>query len=63
LYYYSKTNVKPKKTIIMRKIQAIKPGPKPKKEDGSDDRRRRVDPPNQPKYPDLKPHIPKPKDR
>ena len=47
----------------MKKIQAIKPGPKPKKEDGSDDRRRRVDPPNQPKYPDLKPHIPKPKDR
>jgi len=45
----------------MEKIQAIKPGPKPRKEDGSDDRRRRVDPPNQPKYPDLKPHKPKPK--
>ncbi len=42
----------------MEKIQAIKPGPKPKKDDGSDDRRRRVD---QPKYPDLKPHEPKPK--
>ncbi|HZY36197.1 MAG TPA: hypothetical protein VFE53_06085 [Mucilaginibacter sp.] len=45
----------------MEKFQAIKPGPKPKKDDGSDDRRRRVDPPNQPKYPDLKPHDPKPK--
>jgi hypothetical protein len=47
--------------IVMEKFQAIKPGPKPKKDDGSDDRRRRVDPPNQPKYPDLKPHDPKPK--
>jgi hypothetical protein len=34
----------------------IKPGPKPKKEDGSLDKRRRVAPPNQPKYPGLKPH-------
>ena len=31
-----------------------------KKEDGTDDRRRRVDPPNQPKHPGLKPHIHKP---
>ncbi|MDB5014655.1 MAG: hypothetical protein JWQ25_2857 [Daejeonella sp.] len=46
----------------MERIKAIKPGPKPKKEDGSDDRRRRVDPPNKPKHPDLKPHIHKPKD-
>jgi len=45
----------------MEKIQAIKPGPKPQTEDGQDDRRRRVDVPNQPKHPDLKPHIPKPK--
>jgi hypothetical protein len=45
----------------METIQAIKLGPKPKKEDGPDDRRRRVD---QPKYPDLKPHVPpKPKDK
>lgn len=41
----------------MKTMETIKPGPKPKKEDGSDDRRRRVDPPNQPKHPDLKPHI------
>lgn len=33
----------------------IKPGPKPKKEDGTPDERRRVTPENQPKYPDLKP--------
>ena len=45
----------------METIQAIKPGPKPKKENGSDDRRRRVDPPTQPKHPGLKPHLPKPK--
>jgi hypothetical protein len=41
----------------METIQAIKPGPKPKTEEGQDDRRRRVDPPNQPKHPGLKPHI------
>lgn len=46
----------------MEKIKAIKPGPKPKKVDGSDDRRRRVDPPAKPKHPDLKPYIHKPKD-
>ena len=44
----------------MKQIEAIKPGPKPQKEDGSDDRRRRVDPPSQPKHPGLKPHIHKP---
>jgi hypothetical protein len=39
----------------------IKPGPKPKKEDGSDDRRRHVDPPNKPKHPSLPLHDPKKK--
>ena len=42
----------------MKQIEAIKPGPKPK----TPDERRRVNPPNQPKHPDLKPHIHKPKD-
>lgn len=46
----------------MQKIQAINPGPKPKKEDGTDDRRHYVKPENQPKHPDLKPHHHKPKD-
>lgn len=46
----------------MNTIQAIKPGPKPQKPDGDPDRRRRVDPPNQPKYPDLRPHKHKPGD-
>jgi hypothetical protein len=46
----------------MEEIQAIKPGPKPDKQDGTPDRRPRVTPPNQPKHPDLKPHIHKPKD-
>ncbi|MFH6944080.1 hypothetical protein [Flavobacterium sp. FlaQc-50] len=46
----------------MEKIEAIKPGPKPKTPDGTPDERRRVAPPNQPKHPDLKPHIHKPKD-
>ncbi|MFD0765264.1 hypothetical protein ACFQZI_10410 [Mucilaginibacter lutimaris] len=45
---------------IMENIEAIKPGPKPKKEDGSDDRRRHVDPPNKPKHPTLPPHVHKP---
>ncbi|WP_175404031.1 hypothetical protein [Mucilaginibacter sp. PPCGB 2223] len=45
----------------MNQISAIKPGPKRQKEDGKDDRRQRVDPPNKPKHPDLKPHQPKPK--
>ena len=34
----------------------LKPGPKPNKADGTPDKRHRVDPPNQPKHPDLKPH-------
>jgi len=46
----------------MSTIQAIKPGPKPKKEDGTPDRRRSVTPPNQPKHPILDPHKHKPKD-
>jgi hypothetical protein len=37
----------------------IKPGPKPKKDDGTDDRRRHVDPPNKPKHPTLPIHNPK----
>lgn len=48
--------------FIMEKIIAIKPGPKPKKPDGSPDRRRRVTPPNKPKYPGLKPHKHEPRD-
>jgi hypothetical protein len=32
----------------MEEIKAIKPGPKPKKDDGTDDRRKHVDPLNQP---------------
>lgn len=39
----------------------IKPGPKPKKEDGTDDRRHRVDPPNAPKHPKLPIHKSPPK--
>ena len=50
------------KSNTMQQIEAIKPGPKPKKEDGTDDRRQRVDPDNRPKHPTLKPHIHKPKD-
>jgi len=42
----------------MEKIYAIKPGPKPKREDGKDDRRRHVDPPNKPKHPTLPIHKP-----
>ena len=46
----------------MEKIQAIKPGPKPKTDKGSDDKRRRVNPETKPKHPDLKPHKHVPKD-
>lgn len=46
----------------METIQAIKPGPKPKTEEGKDDRRRHVDLPNAPKHPTLPKHYPtKPK--
>lgn len=40
----------------MEIVRAIKPGPKPKKDDGTKDRRRRVTPENKPKHPKLKPH-------
>lgn len=40
----------------MTSIEAIKPGPKPKREDGKPDERRRVNPENAPKHPILKPH-------
>jgi len=43
-------------------IEAIKPGPKPRKDDGSPDRRRRVAPPSKRKHPKLKPHKHKPGD-
>lgn len=39
----------------------IKPGPKPKTEQGKDDRRQRVTPESQPKHPTLKPHKHDPK--
>ncbi|MCY4754859.1 hypothetical protein [Pelomonas aquatica] len=39
----------------------IKPGPKPKKQDGTDDRRRHVDPQNAPKHPTLPIHKHDPK--
>lgn len=45
------------KMHIMGKSRAIKAGPKPKKEDRIDDRRRRVNPPTKPTHPTLKPHI------
>ena len=46
----------------MEKVEAIKPGPKPKKDDGQLDKRRRVNPETKPKYPPLKTHKHKPKD-
>ncbi len=46
----------------MLEIKAIKPGPKPKKDNGKDDKRHRVNPNNKPKHPDLKPHKHRPKD-
>lgn len=46
----------------MVSIYAIKPGPKPKTDEGKDDKRRRVNPPNKEKHPDLKPHKHTPKD-
>lgn len=51
--------------VIARKVNMshINPGPKPKKEDGTDDRRHHVDPPNAPKHPSLPIHKPPPKKR
>ncbi len=46
----------------MNTIQAIKPGPKPNKDNGTPDKRRRVTPEVRPKHPELKPHIHKPGD-
>ena len=43
----------------MNNTQAIKPGTKPKKQDGTDDRRQHVNPETKPKHPTLKPHVPK----
>ncbi len=43
-------------SLIMNHTKAIKPGPKPKKQDGTPDERRRVNPETKPKHPDLKPH-------
>jgi hypothetical protein len=48
--------------IMTKTVEAIKPGPKPKKEDGDLDRRRRVSPDKKEQYPPLKPHKHKPKD-
>jgi len=46
----------------MKEANALKPGPKPKTEEGNDDRRRHVDLPNAPKHPTLPIHNPtKPK--
>jgi hypothetical protein len=45
---------------MIEEIEAIKPGPKPKREDGGLDERRRVTPEKKPEYPPLKPHIHKP---
>jgi hypothetical protein len=47
---------------MIRTVEAIKPGPKPKKEDGDLDQRRRVTPEKKEQYPPLKPHKHKPKD-
>lgn len=41
---------------LMKTIEAIKPGPKPNKPDGTPDRRRRVTSKVKPKHPDLQPH-------
>jgi hypothetical protein len=40
----------------------LKPGPKPNKQDGTADERRTVTPENQPKHPELRPHIHRPND-
>lgn len=46
----------------METIYAIKPGPKPKTEQGKDDKRRRVTPEAKPKHKTFKIHKHKPKD-
>ena len=42
-------------------MTSINPGPKPKREDGKDDRRHHVNPPTKPKHPTLPIHDPKKK--
>ena len=46
----------------MERTEAIKPGSKPNKPDGTPDKRRRVAPETKPKHPDLKPHKHRPGD-
>lgn len=46
----------------MNSVKAIKTGPKPRKPDGTPDRRRRVNSETTPKHPKLKPHEHKPGD-
>ena len=48
-YFINLNNTK--MTVVL-----IKPGPKPKKDDGSLDKRRRVSPEKKPNYPPLKKH-------
>ncbi len=40
---------------------SINPGPKPQRDDGQDDQRHHVNPPNKPKHPTLPVHDPKKK--
>ncbi|WP_294323279.1 hypothetical protein [uncultured Chryseobacterium sp.] len=47
---------------MSKTVEAIKPGPKPDKADGTPDRRQRVIPETKPKHPALKPHVHKPGD-
>lgn len=46
----------------MQTLKAIKPGPKPKKDDGTPDRRQRVTPASKPNHAPLKIHIHRPGD-
>jgi hypothetical protein len=50
----------PEVKLMNRKIMSthINPGPKPKREDGKDDRRHHVNPVNKPKHPSLPVHKP-----
>ena len=52
------------KSILLKGtiMEAIKPGPNPKKDNGKDDKRRRIAPATKSKNPDLKIHIHKSKD-
>lgn len=45
----------------MNRTESIKPGPKPKKEDGTHDKRRRDNKETPKNFPDLKPSKPKKK--